>query len=188
MDIDVTNNMPSGTAGLVNLLVDWNQDGQWSGSGDLPRRYRRPVPEHILVNFPVPNGFTGPLSKLFPPNFVIGPNAGFAWARFSITEKDVPVGWDGAGNFEDGETEDYLLKVEQMPAGVKWVQPPTRTLPGLHAHDSIVSGVHEQITLADDWLCQGGKVTDLHWWGNYELDVSKRASRRRHRSFPPEHP
>ncbi len=172
VDINVTNNMPSGTVGRVNLLVDWNQDGQWSGSVTCPDG--TVVPEHVLVNFPVPNGFTGPLSKLFPPNFVIGPNTGHIWSRFSITERDVLLPWSGDGQFEDGESEDYLLAVDKMPEGVKWVQPPSRTLSGLHAHDYVnVTGQHEQITLADDWLCQGGQVTDLHWWGNYELDATQ---------------
>ena len=36
VDIDVTNNMPSNTVGRVNLLVDWNQDGQWGGIVTCP--------------------------------------------------------------------------------------------------------------------------------------------------------
>ena len=174
VDIAVTNNMPNNTIGYVNVLMDWNQDGQWGGSVTCPGNPAVQVPEHVLVNFPVPNGFTGPFSKLFPPNFVIGPNAGHVWTRFSITERPVLLPWSGDGQFEDGESEDYLLAVDKMPEGVKWVQPPSRTLPGLHAHDyANVTGQHEQITLADDWLCQGGQVTDLHWWGNYELDATQ---------------
>lgn len=45
--------------------------------------------------------------------------------------------------------------------GLKVVQIPDLGWPGLHADDPIV--------LADDWLCEGGAVTDLHWWGNYEV-------------------
>ena len=47
-------------------------------------------------------------------------------------------------------------------SGIKWEQWPNQSLPGLHAHDGV--------TLAENWECQGGKVTDFHWWGNYELD------------------
>jgi hypothetical protein len=49
------------------------------------------------------------------------------------------------------------------PGPSKWDQWPNPGLPGLHAHDGI--------RLADNWECTGGKVIDLHWWGNYELDL-----------------
>ena len=105
IDIDVTNFMPSSTVGYVNVLMDWNQNGVWGDAG-----------EHVLVNFPVPNGYSGPLSGLAPPGFVIGPNPGYVWSRFSITEVPViyPPEWNGEGDFEDGETEDYLLKISQI--------------------------------------------------------------------------
>ncbi len=47
---------------------------------------------------------------------------------------------------------------------IKWEQPPDPSLPGLHDADP-------SIILADDWLCEGGDVTDFHWYGNYELDA-----------------
>ncbi len=112
IDIDVINNMPNQLQAYVNVLVDWNQDGVWGGMSTCPDG--TVTPEHVLVDFPVPAGYAGPLSGLLPPSFLIGPNPGFVWARFSITER--PVGaatiWDGSGIFEDGETEDYLLLVE----------------------------------------------------------------------------
>ena len=178
LDIDVTNHMPNQTAGFVSLLVDWNQDGQWGGSVTCPAYPGILVPEHVLVDFPVPNGFTGPLSQLFPPNFLIGPAAGHVWSRFTITEKPVLAGWTGDGAFEDGESEDYLLLISEADPGIKWSQLPNRSLPGLHAHDYLnASGSPESLTLADDWLCQGGEVTDLHWWGNYELDEKQQERR-----------
>ena len=60
----------------------------------------------------VPVGFAGPLSLLAPPNFLIGPQDGYVWSRFTVT--NIPLGtndWDGTGQFEDGESEDYLLLV-----------------------------------------------------------------------------
>lgn len=107
VDIYVTNNI--GTVAYMNLLVDWNQDGQWGGV--LPCQGTLTAPEHALVNFPVPNGFSGPLSALSPPNFRIGPKSNYVWARFSITESPVASGWTGTGIFNYGETEDYLLRV-----------------------------------------------------------------------------
>lgn len=56
-------------------------------------------------------------------------------------------------------------------APIKWEQPVNASLSGIEAHDSQdLQGVHT-MTLADDWTCQGGAVTDLHWWGNYMLDI-----------------
>jgi hypothetical protein len=102
IDIDVTNTMPSQTLGYFNFIIDWNQNGIWGDPG-----------EHVIPNFyPVPNGYTGPISGLGLPSFTIGPNAGYVWARFTITEKPVVQNWKGDGGFEDGESEDYLLLIE----------------------------------------------------------------------------
>ena len=103
VDIDVHNTMPNETVGYVNVLMDWNQNGVWGDAG-----------EHVLVDFPVPNPYNGPLSALAPPNFTIGPNSGYVWTRFTISERQVGSGWDGTGAFEDGESEDYLLEVDQL--------------------------------------------------------------------------
>ena len=91
VDIDVTNLMPNQTEGFVNVLVDWNGDGQWAGASTCATP--GDTPEHVLVNFPVPNGFSGPLSALVPPPFVIGPRHGYAWARFTISEQPVGLAW-----------------------------------------------------------------------------------------------
>jgi hypothetical protein len=109
VDIHVTNNLQGGATAYVNLLVDWNQDGQWGGVSSCQGNLT--APEHALVNFPIPNGFSGPLSALSPPNFRIGPKSNYVWARFSVTESPVPANWTGAGLFNYGETEDYLLRV-----------------------------------------------------------------------------
>ncbi len=116
IDIWVHNTMPSHPEYLpayVNVLIDWNQDGTWGGTASGPGCTN--VPEHVLVDFVVPPLYIGPLSALTPPNFQIGPNRGYAWARFSITERPVSPNnerWDGSGAFEDGETEDYLLRID----------------------------------------------------------------------------
>lgn len=102
-DIWIVNTMPTGYF-YVNVLMDWNQDGKWGG-----------ITEHVLVDWPVPPSYNGPLSGLGPPGFMIGPNAGYVWTRFSITERTVGAGWTGEGVFEDGESEDYLLRIETIP-------------------------------------------------------------------------
>jgi hypothetical protein len=109
LDILVQNFMPNATMGYVNVLFDWDQNGAWAGASNCPQG---PSPEHVLVDFPVPNGFAGPLSALMPPPFQLGPNNGWVWARFTISETPVGPGWNGAGIFEDGESEDYLLFVD----------------------------------------------------------------------------
>ena len=104
VDILVHNTMPNHepyVEGYVNVLMDWNQNGIWN---DDPS-------EHVLINFLIPPLYIGPLSGLAPPNFAIGPNPGYVWTRFSITERPVAAGWKGDGEFEDGESEDYLLEI-----------------------------------------------------------------------------
>jgi hypothetical protein len=110
VDISVVNGMPCD--GFVNVLMDWDQLGQWGGASQCPAAA---APEHVLVDFPVPMGYNGPLSALMPAGtgFLIGPNSGYVWTRFSVTERPVGAGWDGSGAFEDGESEDYLLEVIQ---------------------------------------------------------------------------
>lgn len=112
IDIDIHNTMPNHEPylpGYVNVLVDWDQDGDWGGSSACQGG---PIPEHALVNFFVPALYIGPLSALGPPGFTIGPNSGHVWVRFSISESPVPTDWDGEAVFEDGESEDYLLRIE----------------------------------------------------------------------------
>ncbi len=92
----------------MNVVIDFNQNGVW---GDLVSCPSGQIPEHVLQNFIIPNGFAGPLSILLPPGFMIGPNSGYVWARFSISEQAVAQNWDGHGFFEDGESEDYLLYI-----------------------------------------------------------------------------
>ncbi len=106
-DINIVNNMP--VVGYVNAVFDWDQSGTW-GQTSLCFG-STPVPEHAIVNWPVPVGFSGPLSALVPTAFYTGPNGPYVWCRFTISETTVPYPWDGSGVFEDGETEDYLLHV-----------------------------------------------------------------------------
>jgi hypothetical protein len=114
VDINVSNFMPNMTMGWANVVIDWNQNGVW---GDIVTCPSGACPEHVLVNHPVVNGFSGPLSLTGPPNFLAGPAAGFYWARFTISEQQVPVNWNGQGTFEDGESEDYLIYIGDFDYG-----------------------------------------------------------------------
>jgi len=117
IDILIHNWMPNHEPylrGYVNVLIDWNQDGQWQNNPGTTCDANM-VPEHVLVDFVIPAQYDGTLSALMPPSFQIGPNDGYVWTRFSITEDPVGGNWTGEGDFEDGETEDYLLRVYQPP-------------------------------------------------------------------------
>ncbi len=112
IDILVHKKIVSSDYDFVNVLVDWNQDGQWGGASTCPGGAS--ASEHVLQNFPVPKGHNGPLSALGPADFTIGPNSGYVWARFSIGERPVDPDWNGDGGFEYGESEDYLLRVDEL--------------------------------------------------------------------------
>jgi len=129
IDMLVTNLDPANSK-YVNVLIDWNQDGSWGGSVACGVNS---VSEHVLINHPVPAGFSGTLSFLNPPGFRIGPNAGFVWVRFSITDVTVASGsWTGSGIFNDGESEDYLLEV-QAENELDWGDAPDAPYPTLEA-------------------------------------------------------
>ena len=113
-NVDILVNNSSDFEMFVNVLVDWNHDGVWGGQDSCGTT---PVPEHVLVDFLVPPGFNQPLSALNPPSFVIGPDTGYFWTRFTICSTPVGAEWTGEGQFEDGETEDYLLWVSESCAG-----------------------------------------------------------------------
>jgi len=98
--------------GFVNVLIDWNQGGQWANSSACSGGAS--AAEHVLVDFVVPPSYHGKLSALLPPDFTIGPNSGYVWARFSITEIPVDQDWGGDGVFQHGESEDYLLFVDEL--------------------------------------------------------------------------
>lgn len=116
LDIMIANNMPVG--GYFNLIIDYDMSGFWGGASTCPTGQ---APEHAVINyFPVPQGYYGPASGLPGiPGFLLGPNQGWVWARFTISEQPVPIPWQGEGSFEDGETEDYLLCIGTLPSPVE---------------------------------------------------------------------
>jgi hypothetical protein len=133
IDIEVSNHLPF--PGFLNVLIDWNQDGQWGG---VDAGCAGAPPELAVQNLPIPStgGLTIPLSQLTPvPSIHIGSNPEHVWARFTVTEVPLPnpAAWNGSllsggwGSFPLGETEDYLLRVETPTtsvADVQSVEPP----------------------------------------------------------------
>lgn len=179
INLEVHNHIPGGKIAFVNILVDWNRDGQWSGASSCPSGM---VPEHALVNFPISNPFDDKLSTLVPPPFDIGPLSGYFWARFSITEKPVPAdGWDGSGVFEVGETEDYLVYVR--PADFNqpdcdWQEGDPHKMHWPQMSDLSPDGTDVDMypdVLADDFLCtESGPIRDIHFWASFKDDCLPR--------------
>ncbi len=172
LDIEVHNQRTDGREAYLNVLIDWNQDGKWQGSvlgsGGL-------VPEHALVNFPIPYGYNGPLSGLNPPSIQLGPNAGYVWARFTISERQVAEDWRGDGIFTDGETEDYLLLVAEPLFFCEWEEGDPHKMHWAQVGDMRADGMTVDLfekSLAEDFQCsQTGPITDIHFWGAFLDDT-----------------
>ncbi len=123
IDIWYQSNYPEGA--YINVLIDWNQDGLWGGASTCSEPSSASAPEHVLANFHVPGACNGLLSAWAdPPDFRIGPNSGYVWVRFTITPGPISTPWDGSGAFEDGESEDYLLKVMSRSGLMDWGDAP----------------------------------------------------------------
>lgn len=92
----------------VNILMDCDKDGKWSGSDS------NGAEEHPVKNLAV-NVTPGTTQAITTPEFLGCIEANPIWVRMTLTEKPIdlsayPKGWDGRGEFETGETEDYLLR------------------------------------------------------------------------------
>jgi len=99
----------------LNILVDFNEDGDWNDSGACD-----PVNcayEWAVKNVPItlPPGGGSHVS----PAFFAGPDPGHAWMRVSLTEDAVTDDWPWAGTANytageivGGETEDYPVDID----------------------------------------------------------------------------
>lgn len=111
---------PASLAATLNILVDWNQDGDWNdvvacgpaGSGGAC------VPEWAVKNASVV--LQPGCNSLYSPQFIVGPNLGGAWMRVTLTAAPVSddFPWAGSaiatnsgGAFAGGETEDYPVSI-----------------------------------------------------------------------------
>ena len=108
---------PASLTVRLNVLVDWNQDGDWNdvvacgspGSSTC-------APEWAVKNASVV--LQPGCNSLVSPQFVVGPSTGDAWMRITLTagpvSDDFP--WAGSaansgGAFAGGETEDYPITI-----------------------------------------------------------------------------
>jgi len=113
--LDVVYHVKAEDGAYLNVLIDWNRDGEWGGDYDWDNGFTTMhTPEHIIQNFFIPRGegITG-YGKLndLDPDVILLPDGvtGYLWSRWTITDVPIEGDWDGSGIFSDGETEDYLL-------------------------------------------------------------------------------
>jgi hypothetical protein len=59
-----------------------------------------------------------------------------------------------------------LLTDMQHRRGPKWIQPPDMRL-GVNLDAYMITGMPMSITRADDFMSDGRRITDIHWWGSY---------------------
>jgi hypothetical protein len=130
--------------GLLNVWIDFNHNGSWADAGDQIFADKSLVAGDNYLTF------------IVPPDA----SQGATYARFRFSH-EAGLSFDGFAS--DGEVEDY--KIESAGLGqIKWQQLPEQMLAGLPAHDDN--------RIADDWICNGGLVTGISWWGNYEMNGS----------------
>jgi hypothetical protein len=113
----------------LNVLVDWDGNGAWGGTSCCPEGLV--APEWAIRNLPIdvsswPPGVT---STVVPLEFMVGPQAGEARARFTLSYGQAISGddWEGRGAFTFGETEDYQLTISPSPTTAT-VLPPAEAI------------------------------------------------------------
>lgn len=123
LTVTIPNNVNSGPI-YFNLLADWNHDGRWAKSSECQSRTAvTDAAEWTIRNlrldqppYNLSPGFSGTIQL---PKIQTGPDVGEMWMRFTITtvpvSEDIFVpeerggfGWNGQGDFDYGETEDYF--------------------------------------------------------------------------------
>ena len=118
-----TANCGNETVAYLNVLVDFNFDGDWNDNLDCSAQGGGCAHEWAVKNAPVTIGF-GCQTHNTPP-ILGGPNMGESWVRISLTDEPVAddFPWAGSANqpngqYAGGETEDYLLYIT-FPDAVK---------------------------------------------------------------------
>jgi hypothetical protein len=96
----------------VNVLIDWDQDGQWKQSL-VPGAVTEWVIRNHTINLAPGNSALFTSSPfLWGWNALLGPQC--FWMRMTLSQvplepSSYPDGWDGSGSFPTGETEDFLF-------------------------------------------------------------------------------
>ncbi len=133
---------PNAQQVVLNILVDWNHDGDWNDIVQCPTGACVPewaVQNVVITLFPGCNTITS-------PSFMSGPTAGPAWMRISISDNQAPgdYAWAGSAHLPgqamiNGETEDYPVSIRVplvCPNYEDWGDAPENALayPGVTGH------------------------------------------------------
>ena len=95
------------TEAYLNVLCDWNRDGKWDGLDPDNGAPEWAVQNQLVKLTPVYNA-------IWSDSFLVSPTGGLTWMRINLSLG--PIGgdnWDGAGEFEYGEVEDYLIDIHK---------------------------------------------------------------------------
>ncbi len=140
--VPATIQVSSATGGILQGWIDWNNDSDW---GDAS--------EQIITDLNIPAGTTS--VRFSVPTWATNITA---YARFRISSQ---LGLGFAGLAQDGEVEDYVIRLEEL----KWLQIPEQGEEGVDVNNT-------QFMLADDFRCTAsGPITDIHIWGSFTNDV-----------------
>ena len=131
-----------GPGAYLSAWFDFNIDGDFADAG-----------EKIFSDVPLAAGDNN-LTFVVPASAGVGNT----FARFRLSTQ---TGLNYFGEAGNGEVEDYKVSVVANAEGLKWKQPFNPNLPGLHDHGYMNGQTNLQVVLADDWLCNGGMVTDI---------------------------
>ena len=114
---------PASIAVRLNVLVDWNQDGDWNDVVTCGP----PGPDGCAPEWAVKNAsivLQPGCNSIVSPSFPVGPGTGGAWMRVTLTTAPVSddFPWAGSGTetspgaFAGGETEDYPISIATSTA------------------------------------------------------------------------
>lgn len=103
-----THGMPARGTGYVNIMFDWNRNGQWKGKDR--RCSGKRVPEWAIKNKKINLSNQASEQKAYRIRFPAGRLTGPIWYRAILSVDEPWKNQSGAGGFERGEVEDYLLK------------------------------------------------------------------------------
>jgi hypothetical protein len=119
LTFNAMNCTPNSIDAFVNVLFDWNQDGDWNDNFPCGTTC---VNEWTFHNYVVV--LSPGCNTITLPSFQVGPRVGPSWMRLTLTHAPVKddFPWNGSlgeanGYYVGGETEDYPVRIRQSVVG-----------------------------------------------------------------------
>ena len=165
--VTVDINIVASTSGALSAWLDYNGDGDWGEADEMVFAGQALVAGENRLQFNVPVTAVPGITT---------------YARLRFTTADTALPYDGLA--QNGEVEDYIVKIEEMPVKppaehLKWSQPPIERNP--QSKTPVYCGWDEPSfkeewepppiwkIVADDFRCIGSMpITSIHWWGSYK--------------------